>query len=349
MKPKTIILMGVAIACGLVASFMVKRYMSEREQKVWVLAAKSHVPQWGTIQEPEATFEPMEVPKSQIQGDVIGTLAGPDGLKDYLKQLKNRQIKKPGGITKGQFIAWSDLVEKEKQSLDAVVPKGKRAMAVQASAHTAASGLILPNSHVDLLYIPNDRTGEPEYVLENVKVLSINQEINRKPDRNGMIPSTVTLEVTPEQAKDVGAVINKGQLLMTLRPVGDDSVLGKKPKKKPEPKVELPPPKVEPKPVVVVDKPKPPPEFKVKQVLTNGQDVTIQYAVFHKETGEFLRYEPVTSEQGNNVASRPKATPQPKTTGGAEPKTGGPESKEPEPKEPAPEKAPAGTPVGADQ
>src|SRR5881275_2444758 len=61
MKPKTMILMVVAVACGLGASYMTSKLLAERKQDdkptVPVLVAKIRVPGWVAIKEPEKYFE----------------------------------------------------------------------------------------------------------------------------------------------------------------------------------------------------------------------------------------------------------------------------------------------------
>ena len=59
MKPKTLILMVVAVGCGLAASYMTSKLLADRrqeapvEEKVDVLTAKIKVPQFTVIKEPD--------------------------------------------------------------------------------------------------------------------------------------------------------------------------------------------------------------------------------------------------------------------------------------------------------
>ncbi len=69
MKPKTIILMVVAIGCGLAASYMTSRLLADRankeqpEAKVKVLVAIKKVPAFEPIKKPEEYFAEKEVPE----------------------------------------------------------------------------------------------------------------------------------------------------------------------------------------------------------------------------------------------------------------------------------------------
>ena len=68
MKPKTMILMVVAIACGLGASYMTSRLLADRNQsveKVTILVAKNMLNQGDWIKAPEELF----VEKQFAKGD----------------------------------------------------------------------------------------------------------------------------------------------------------------------------------------------------------------------------------------------------------------------------------------
>ena len=63
MKSKTMILMVIAIVCGLGASYMTSRLLAERNEKVIVLVPKQKLSQWTHIKEPETMFEEREILK----------------------------------------------------------------------------------------------------------------------------------------------------------------------------------------------------------------------------------------------------------------------------------------------
>src|SRR5262245_22149465 len=67
MKPRTLILMGVAVVCGLVASYPTSRMLaqqgSQQEQpKISVLVAKVKVPYGTQLKDPEKYFTTKEFP-----------------------------------------------------------------------------------------------------------------------------------------------------------------------------------------------------------------------------------------------------------------------------------------------
>ena len=78
MKPKTMILMVLAITCGLGASYMTSRLLAERttpeEEKVEILVATKNLSVGQRLTKPEELFE-----KKQVTKD----LEPPDAIKDF--------------------------------------------------------------------------------------------------------------------------------------------------------------------------------------------------------------------------------------------------------------------------
>src|SRR5437588_11946903 len=102
MKSKTMILMVVAIGCGLAASYMTSRVIAERsdaapEEKVAVLVAKQNLPMGTVIKDPERLFEE----KQFIKG------AEPKKAIRNYEQLKDKDHNKP--LSAEQFVTREDL------------------------------------------------------------------------------------------------------------------------------------------------------------------------------------------------------------------------------------------------
>ncbi|MGE3809325.1 MAG: Flp pilus assembly protein CpaB [Gemmataceae bacterium] len=212
MKPKTLMLMGVAIVCGLVASYMTSRLIAEKNETVKVLVAKGNMQQWTPVRDPQQMFEEKEVPKNQAPPTYIPPSA--------IGEMKDRPLIK--NMKKEQVVTWEDLQSKEKAGLEALLPQGKRAFAIETSARTAAGGFILPGSHVDIILTKRNQVStDVNYVLEDVLVRAVDLMPVRPDDRPGMVPSTVTLEVTPEEALKLAKVKQAGEFTLTLRPFGD--------------------------------------------------------------------------------------------------------------------------------
>src|SRR5262245_54247786 len=104
MKPKTMILMVVAIACGLGASYMTSRLLAERsseptdtQEKTTILVADKNLDMGLVIKNPQDLFKEKQVYKSDE----------PRGAIVSFDQLKNRQLKRP--LRNGDYVGTEDL------------------------------------------------------------------------------------------------------------------------------------------------------------------------------------------------------------------------------------------------
>src|SRR5436305_10200412 len=84
MKPKTVILMIVAVVCGLAASYMTSRVIAERNaasdvEKVSVLVARRNIPMGTLISDPEKLFEEKPFTKGEEPKKAIRAI---EDLKD---------------------------------------------------------------------------------------------------------------------------------------------------------------------------------------------------------------------------------------------------------------------------
>jgi pilus assembly protein CpaB len=112
--------------------------------------------------------------------------------------------------------------------LELKIPPGQRAMAVRINDVAGISGLIQPNSRVDVLVtIAEVTTGKQmaKLFMENMRVLSVGTEVQRDASGKANTATTVTLGVTPEEAERLAIAMNTGSIQLVLRGYGDpDSV-----------------------------------------------------------------------------------------------------------------------------
>ncbi len=112
--------------------------------------------------------------------------------------------------------------------LELKIPPGQRAMAVRINDVAGISGLIQPNSRVDVLVTIQQLDGGKQVAklfMENMRVLSVGTEIQRGSDGKPNAATTVTLGVTPEEAERLAVAMNTGSIQLVLRGYGDpDSV-----------------------------------------------------------------------------------------------------------------------------
>src|SRR5438309_1288348 len=212
MKPKTLILMIVAVVCGLAASYMTSKVIAERGtqaevEKVSVLVARKNLGMGLLISDPEKLFEEKQFTKGEEPKKAIRDIA----------ELKDRRLNKP--LTAEQFVTVDDLIDKDKDGLSAVMRRGMRAVALHMNAERGVGGFVQPHSHVDIVSVVTNPNGEisAKIILQNILVLAVDQSANRAEDKQATIASTVTVQVTPDQAEKLALAQKMGQISLTLR------------------------------------------------------------------------------------------------------------------------------------
>ena len=112
-----------------------------------------------------------------------------------------------------------------------LIEPGKRAVSVSVADSASAGGLIQPRSHVDVLFTKTGSMAEAvtATVLEDVTVLSIGRTVEAQvasaPASGNAAPAaapstgnrSVTLLVTPEQARVLELAKNQGKISLALR------------------------------------------------------------------------------------------------------------------------------------
>jgi pilus assembly protein CpaB len=232
MKAARLVVLGIAIAAGGVAA---------------LLAGKGHEPAAPTPQ-PVAALDTVDVliakvdlPRGQVlDPSQIGWQAWPTAAAnanfirrtarpDALNQLSGAIARVP--VAAGQPI-YDPMVVFAKGSgfLAAILPKGMRAVAMDIAPDTDAGGFILPEDHVDVVLTRHDRAQEAANgtealisttILENIRVLAVDQAVEEKGAQKVVLGKTATLEVTQSQAEALALARQQGTLSLTLRSLVD--------------------------------------------------------------------------------------------------------------------------------
>jgi pilus assembly protein CpaB len=113
----------------------------------------------------------------------------------------------------------------------AILPTGMRAVSTDISPETGAGGFILPNDHVDVILTRRDRDAEQanggveahvsETILNNVRVLAIDQTVEEKNGQRVVVGKTATLELSPRLAERLALAHQLGTLSLALRSLVD--------------------------------------------------------------------------------------------------------------------------------
>ena len=115
--------------------------------------------------------------------------------------------------------------------LSVVLSPGKRAMAVPVTSETAVGGFILPGDRVDVLQTRDlvGRDGDSgmgkvtiaETILQNVRVLALDQSTAAEKDAKSIVAATATIEVSPADAEVLTKAKATGPVTLALRAYTD--------------------------------------------------------------------------------------------------------------------------------
>ena len=136
-----------------------------------------------------------------------------------------------GVLVRSHFVS-GEPIREEKLSrgpagmLAAMLPSGKRAVAIRVSAESTAGGFILPNDRVD---VDSEHLqfggGKPEHrsrtLLRNIRVLAVDQKADETKGQLVVVGKTATLEVIPTDAEIIASASAAGTLSLALRSIAD--------------------------------------------------------------------------------------------------------------------------------
>ena len=212
MKPKTMILMVVAVVCGLAASYMTSRLLADRSapapvNTVKVLVAKARINAWTPMKKPEELFVEKEVPE--------GTFS-PKCITD-LKDLKDQALKAP--LSEQMPLTKDDLLSESTAGLVGALHNGERAVAIRVTPESLVGGFVLPGSKVDVMMTlkRGDGDSSAQIIMQDMMVLAVDQKNTRDDGQQAMLGTTVTLAAKPEESERLSLAASLGDLRLLLR------------------------------------------------------------------------------------------------------------------------------------
>lgn len=220
MRSKSLVLLALALGCGLIAAIGINQVMANRGpqnaptemQPIYV--AMKDLPSRETIKVEDLKLE--EWPKDKV----------PRGAITKPEQLTERSAKTK--IYTGEPILESKLFSPDDPALGAAprIPPGMQVVSLKVDDVTGISKLVLPGDNVDVqVYIRrNESIGVSETitatVLQNAKVFAVNEifDGDQSADGEGTIAAkTVSVVVDPNEAKRVMLAAELGKIRLTLR------------------------------------------------------------------------------------------------------------------------------------
>lgn len=121
-------------------------------------------------------------------------------------------------MAQGELVLASKISDfGEKVTIVQSLGENTRAMAIKVEAETAVGGFVTPGDSVDILLTQGrDATLRAVTILQNIRVLGVDQDADRQSDQP-LVAQTVTVEVTPEQGQTLALAQKAGTLSLSLR------------------------------------------------------------------------------------------------------------------------------------
>ena len=229
MNTARVVVLAVAVCAGGAAAYLASGSNPEPVQEAVrvdttdVLVARSDIALGQTVTPDDMQWQSW--PATSTSATFIRRSDRPEALSQIV-----------GSIARSPFVAGEPIRETKLVKgngsgfMAAILPTGMRAISTEISPETGAGGFILPNDKVDVILTKRERvagrTGETETInsetiLNNIRVLAIDQTIGEKDGQKVVVGKTATLELKAEQAESLARARQAGTLSLALRSLVD--------------------------------------------------------------------------------------------------------------------------------
>ena len=225
-KPsKTWVVFGVALLIGLLAALAARSYLSSRMDameaqsrgsKVSVVVAKRELRRGERLSSENVAVR--SIPSDFAHSNAV--------LPSDFDRLDGQPLAFP--VKPGEMVLWSLMEGKRAPTFSARVDAGHRAITVPVDEINSISGLLEPGDTIDLM-VTFDRKGKKTTLtlLQSVRVMATGQRSVDDPKSGERRQySTVTLDTTPDQARNVILARDVGKLTALLRNPQDQARTG---------------------------------------------------------------------------------------------------------------------------
>jgi pilus assembly protein CpaB len=228
MRNRSLILLTIALACGLIASLGVTRALSKWNsagashtlETVPIAVAAQDIPMGDPISPEFVRLEPW--PKPKIPRGAITDVQNVVGRRPKTRIYANTPILENQLLGKGESAV--DPTEH--------IPPGYRVVSVQVDEVIGAGRLIRPGDRVDVLVFiqRNPVRGIPETVtrtiLQDVKVFAVGDQFDLQTveKKSAITARSISLLVTPRQAEIFMLATELGSIRLSLRSHADGAL-----------------------------------------------------------------------------------------------------------------------------
>lgn len=236
MKLFRVLVLAVALVAGGVAAYLALNLgpgtpptptvveLAPQIQSQDVLVAAEDIGQGERINAGNIRWQPW--PDEAVNSAYIQKQTMPDAVD----KLDGSVVRSP--FVAGEPIRNVKLARPESGFLSAILPSGKRAVAVRVSAQSTAGGFILPGDRVDIIQTTSEQASPDmpaenvsNTILSNIKVLAIDQTVDDKDGQPVVVGKTATLELDPIQVELITSAEASGTLSLALRSITDTDAL----------------------------------------------------------------------------------------------------------------------------
>jgi pilus assembly protein CpaB len=229
MKGARIVILGIALAAGGAAAFLMKggdepppapAPVAQQLDTDEVLVAGSDI------------AIGQSVSAQTLRWQVWPTASATSASFIRKKNRPNAMDEIAGSITRAPFSGGEPIREEKlikangSGYLAAVLPPGMRAVSTPISPETGAGGFILPNDRVDVLLIRSQKSSSGEVyssdtVLSNVRVLAIDQTVEEKDGQRVVVGKIATLALNSRNSETLVLAARMGTIALALRSLAD--------------------------------------------------------------------------------------------------------------------------------
>ncbi len=216
MKMKSLILIIIALGCGLVASIGISQVMNKGGggsapiETVQILVAKTEI----SIND--------KLDANSVQLEEWPTAKIPEGAARSLEEVENKYAL--GRFYKGEPVLQSKVTDTP-GTVNSKIPDGYRSLPVLVDEDTVMEA-VSPGDCVDVMVFlrrnEDIRKTAVHTILKNVRVFSKGAQTERVVNSKGQEARarTISLIVKPDQARELALAMEMGRIRLALRPPG---------------------------------------------------------------------------------------------------------------------------------
>ncbi len=225
MRPKSLLLLALALGCGLVASIGISQVMDRNSRPAVALettpiyVAKHNINLGDPIDASMLSLQ--EWPKDKVPRGAISSLEDLEGRRPRTAIIEGEPILDAKLLAPGQIA----------DPIRSIAP-GMRLKTISVDAEKSVAGLLGPGDRVDVeLFVKADAKNnimqaQTKVILQNIRVFAVDATVQRSPDggEEKTIAKTVSLMLTPEQATKLTLAENMGIISLIPRNPDDEAV-----------------------------------------------------------------------------------------------------------------------------